>query len=326
MPLAYDPEFYKTAAPGLQALAAAPKATTPHDVPAVRAHLEAMIEPAAAAAPALPEIEESVFQVPSYDGYLVSVHKVALKPTNPYTIPEAGPAIVHAHGGGTIYGSAGKWTRIHHPMVKATGVPIYTVEYRLAPENPFPAGVEDVYAVLKWIHEQGERIGVDSARLAVAGESAGGNLAAAVAIMARDRGLSPSVKKQLLYYPALDDRNVVPDEELEGFVAPWNYVHSVTAWGAYLGKENVGKDDVSPYASPARVKNFEGLPAAYIDVGGLDIFRDECAAYAKGLREAGVAVEFHLYEGLTHVFEIFGFGTEPVMRALVNRLAAVQGI
>ncbi|KAL6236513.1 alpha/beta hydrolase fold-domain-containing protein [Aspergillus navahoensis] len=102
-----------------------------------------------------------------------------------------------------------------HKLVKETGVPVYTIEYRLAPEHPFPAGVEEVYAALKWVHEQGENIGVDPSRIAIKGESAGGNLAAAAALIARDRSLSPPLAKQILSYPMLDDRTALSDDMLD---------------------------------------------------------------------------------------------------------------
>ncbi|KAL4985512.1 Alpha/Beta hydrolase protein [Aspergillus falconensis] len=334
MPLAYNPEFHAAIAPFLSARASAPKPAV-HDIPALRAILARSLEVPAAAAPALPEIEETHFSIPSYDGYVVDVYRVARKPSvssgtgnDAELEAKPGPAIIHAHGGGLIFGSAKQLTRLdHHQLVKETGVPVYTVEYRLAPEHPFPAGVEDVYAALKWVHEQGEEIGVDRARIAIKGESAGGNLAAAVALMARDRSLSPPLAKQILIYPMLDDRNTLSDEVLDAHrdMRIWSYGNNLTAWAAYLGgQEKVGRDGVDVYAAPAREIMFEGLPPAYIDVGCLDIFRDESVKYAAGLAAADIDVEFHLYAGVTHLFDRVAPGITISKKAWANRVAAIM--
>ncbi|RDW68825.1 uncharacterized protein DSM5745_08585 [Aspergillus mulundensis] len=238
MPLTYDAEFRTAAAPLLSARASAPRPAA-HDIPALRTILSASLEVPASAAPSHPAIEETHFTVPSYDGHMVSIYPVALK-SSPNTQTTPGPAIIHAHGGGLVFGSAAQLTRLHqHPIVAETGVPMYTVEYRLAPGHPYLAAVEDVYAALKWVHEQGEKIGVDRGRTGVMGESAGGNLAAAVALMARDRGLSPPLRKQILIYPMLDDKTTLEDDvhDSHGDMRIWSFSNNLTAWSAYLGKE-----------------------------------------------------------------------------------------
>ncbi|KAL4902109.1 Alpha/Beta hydrolase protein [Aspergillus multicolor] len=325
MPLTYDPEFLSAVGPLLSARAAAAK-PAPHDIPALRTILAAALEVPAAAAPAHPDIEETHFSGPSYDGHMVDIYRVARKPLS-NTEPAIGPAIVHAHGGGLIFGSAKQLTRLHHHAIVAeTDVPVYTVEYRLAPEHVFPAGVEDVYAALKWVQEQGEAIGVDCARIGIQGESAGGNLAAAVALMARDRGLSPPLAKQILVYPMLYDRTVLEDDEKDphGSMRIWSFTNNLTGWSAYLGgRENVGLATTSKYAVPAREIDLRGLPSTYIDVGGLDIFRDENVKYAVGLAAADVDVEFHLYPGIPHLWDGVAPGIEVSKRALANRKAAI---
>ncbi|KAI9371589.1 Alpha/Beta hydrolase protein [Aspergillus egyptiacus] len=314
MPLELYPELSKAV---LAAMVSAPK-PAPHDIEGLRAQLAAIASPMSTV-PGLPTIEETLYEVPSYDGHRVSVYRVARKGDNKPSPP--GPAIIHAHGGGFIYGAASQWKTLYHQTVQATGVPIYLVDYRLAPEHPFPAAVEDVYAVLKWLHEHAEEVCVDTARIATMGESAGGAIAAAVALMARDRGLSPPLAKQILIYPALDDRNTVANPALLPF-ATWNYDNNLTAWKAYLG-ENAGKETVSPYAAPARATRFDGLPTTYIEVGGLDIFRDESIAYAAKIAAADTSVELHVYPGLPHIFETLALGTAVMGRVSANRVAAM---
>jgi hypothetical protein len=163
----------------------------------------------------------------------------------------------------------------------------------VAPEYPGAIPVEDCYAGLRWLADHAERLGVDPKRLAVMGDSGGGGLAAGLAILARDRGIS--LARQILIYPMLDDRNVTPDPELEP-TAMWTYADNVTAWDAVLGEER-GADSVSASIAAARIADAAGLPPAYLEVGELDIFRDECLAYAQLLLQAGVSTEFHLHRG-----------------------------
>jgi acetyl esterase/lipase len=189
------------------------------------------------------------------------------------------------------------------------------VDYRLAPEHPHPVPVEDAYLGLRWLHEHAAELGVDPARIAVMGDSAGGGLAAAVALLARDRH-GPALARQILVFPMLDDRTA-PDPELAPF-ATWGYEDNLTAWTALLG-EQVGGPGVSPYAAPARAADLAGLPPAYVEVGQLDVFRDEDLAYAQRLSAAGVDVEFHLHPGAPHEFDTYGWDTAVARRALADR-------
>jgi acetyl esterase/lipase len=148
------------------------------------------------------------------------------------------------------------------------------VEYRLAPEHRYPTPVEDCYSGLQWLAGHADELDVDPERIAVMGDSAGGGLAAAVALMSRDRG-GPTLAHQILIYPMLDDRNTSPDPEIVPF-AVWSYDDNITGWGALLG-EAVGGASVSPYAAPARAIDLSGLPSCYLKVGQLDIFRDDIA-------------------------------------------------
>ncbi len=210
---------------------------------------------------------------------------------------DSGPAAVYFHGGGMISGSVELCDGPLSRYVSKSGVAMLAVEYRLSPEHPYPAPVEDCYAGLLWLAEHAAELEIDLARIAVMGDSAGGGLAAAVALLSRDRK-GPAIARQILVFPMLDDRNMMPDPEIAPF-AVWSYDDNITGWGALLG-DAVGSVEVSPYAAPARATDLSDLPPCYIEVGQLDIFRDEDITYADRLSRAGVNVEFHLRPGVPH--------------------------
>lgn len=235
-----------------------------------------------------------------------------------------GSAALFLHGGGMIYGleHIGMMCDLAvRGYVAASGVPMLVVDYRIAPEHPHPTPVEDCYTALRWLADNTTTLGVDPARLAVMGESAGGGLAAGVCLMARDRG-GPAVAAQLLICPMLDDRTSTPDPALLPFLT-WTYDDNITGWGALLGGM-AGGDDVSPYAAPARATDLAGLPDTYVDVGDLDIFRDEDITYARRLSAAGVPTELHVYPGCPHSFDGLAPGTDVVARALDNRVRRLR--
>jgi acetyl esterase/lipase len=173
------------------------------------------------------------------------------------------------------------------------------VDYRLAPEHPFPAGVEDCYAALEWVAAHASLLRIDPSKIVVGGSSAGGNLAAAVSLMARDRG-GPGVAFQMLFYPVLDDRCDTPSMVSSHDTYIWTYQNSLDMWNHYIGKD---RSSVSPYASPARSMYLDGLPPAYISTCEHDPLRDEAIMYAMKLMEAGVPVELHNYPGTVHGFD-----------------------
>ena len=191
----------------------------------------------------------------------------------PPTPDHPGPAVVHVHGGGMIAGTVEQFGPASALFASLTGVPMLAVEYRLAPEHPHPTPAEDVYAGLLWLHEHAKELGVDPARIAIMGESAGGGITAGVALMARDRGLEPKLAFQIMLFPMLDDRSVVPHPLYEHFFF-WNTTDNITGWSALLGHDvssaEAASKEVSPYAAPARATDLSGLPRAYIDVGTLD--------------------------------------------------------
>jgi acetyl esterase/lipase len=212
------------------------------------------------------------------------------------------PALLHVHGGGMVMGRPEMRHVSLLAIARDLGCVIASVDYRLAPETPFPGALEDCYAVLRWLHDEAGRLGVDPARIAVAGESAGGGLAASLAILARDRG-EVGVIMQMLTYPMLDDRTGAgaPACAFAGeFV--WGPDANRFAWSALLGHEP-GADLTPPLAAPARCERLEGLPPAFIAVGALDLFRDECLEYARRLTRAGAPTELHLYPGAFHGFD-----------------------
>lgn len=213
------------------------------------------------------------------------------------------PALLHVHGGGMIIGSAA--TMQHGPagVAAALGVPVASVEYRLAPEHPFPAPQEDCYAALEWLVEQAAALGVDPARIGIMGESAGGGLAAAVALMARDRD-GPSLAAQVLTYPMLDHRTGGADCAYGNagtgeFV--WTRTSNQFGWSALRG--DYAADDVRKgWFSPVLAERLGGLPPTWIGVGSLDLFLDENLAYARRLIDAQVPTELHVYPGGIHAF------------------------
>ncbi len=231
-----------------------------------------------------------------------------------------GSAILYIHGGGMVLGSMDLYDKVPATYVAESGVPMLSVDYRLAPEHPHPVPVEDCFGALTWLHEHAAEYGIDPARIAVMGDSAGGGLAAATAIVARDRGLP--LAKQILIYPMLDDRNVVPDPELVPF-AMWSYDGNITGWGALLGDQR-GAADVPPSAAPARETNFAGLAPAYIEVGELDIFRDEDIEYAQRLGRVGVSAELHVHTGVPHGFDAIAAGSSLGQRSRADRIRIIQ--
>jgi acetyl esterase/lipase len=234
----------------------------------------------------------------------------------------AGPAVLYVHGGGMILGNVDLYDNVVAAYVSATGVPMLSVDYRLAPEYPHPAPVEDCFAGLEWLIDHAAELGVDPGRIAVMGDSAGGGLAAGVALLARDRGRP--LARQVLVYPMLDDRNLTPDPALVPF-AVWSYDNNVTGWTALLG-DAAGGPDVPPSAAPSRAVDLAGMAPAYIEVGELDIFRDEDVEYARRLAAAGVSVELHVHTGAPHGFERLAPASGVATRAMADRLRVLSSL
>jgi acetyl esterase len=207
------------------------------------------------------------------------------------------PGIVYIHGGGFVVGSIELEHMQASAAARGVGAVVVSVEYRLAPEHPYPAAIHDCYAVLTWLHDETAALGVDPARIAVAGNSAGGGLAAGLALFARDRG-GPPICFQYLGIPELDDRLETPSMQRFVDTPMWTRAQAERSWDRYLGPRRNG--DVPPYAAPARAEDLAGLPRAYVSTMENDPLRDEGITYAMRMLQAGVSVELHSFPGTWH--------------------------
>jgi len=205
--------------------------------------------------------------------------------------------VFEIHGGGFMTGSIDMMDAWCQNVVGELGAVVVSVEYRLAPEHPFPAGLEDCYAALCWTAASADELGFDRDRLVIAGQSAGGGLAAATALLARDRG-GPKLCFQLLEIPELDDRLETPSMKAFDDTPLWNRPNAVWSWRHYLGPDHTG--EVSPYAAPARAADLSGLPPAYVSTMEFDPLRDEGIEFGLRLLQAGVSVELHSFPGTFH--------------------------
>jgi acetyl esterase/lipase len=315
MPYALDPELV----PVMAALAAHAADAVPvrrGDWKALRetgnkgqAALAALVPPASG-------VSITSYTATAKDGTPIELRWYTAEGTDP------GPAVVYAHGGGMVLGSLDLYDEVLSWYAAQTCVPFLSVGYRLAPEVTGPTLAEDVFSGLAWLHDQASEMGVDPARIAVMGDSGGGAPAAGAAILARDRGIP--LARQILLYPMLDDRNQVPDQARLQFLT-WTYDNNYTAWQAVLG-DSLGTPGVSPVAAPARLADFSGLAAAYIDVGDLDIFRDEAISYAQHLARAGVPIELHVYPAVPHGWERFAPGSAVAIRAMTDRTRVISAL
>jgi acetyl esterase/lipase len=234
------------------------------------------------------------------------------------------PGFLWIHGGGYVLGVPEGDDLLCQRFVKEANCVVVSVDYRLAPETPYPGPIEDCYAALKWFSENAGELGVDASRIGAGGASAGGGLTAALSLLARDRK-GPELCFQMPLYPMIDDRNNTPSsiEINEGMV--WNHQLNELGWSMYLNGAN-GSKDVSPYAAPARATDYSGLPYTYTCVGQLDPFRDETLTYVTKLAQAGVDVEFHLYPGCYHGFEGLNPEATVAKRALAEYVGAVKQV
>lgn len=321
MSLSFDPEYLAAANGFFSGPNRSPKPAL-HDISSRRAVMSSL-EPLLLSRPIPPDVTVTKHTHTLPDGHNPLV--VAISKNQPNTSDsESTSAILHAHGGGLIGGSTAH-TRHVMAIVSRTGVPFFSVEYRLAPESSC-AG-EDVYASLLWLRLHAAEFNIDIARIGVMGQSAGGALAASVALMARDRGLEPALAKQILIYPMLDDRNSVVKPALAAFPG-YDHEDNITFWSAYIGREKAGNADVdvSCHFVPARAESLAGLPSTYIDAAGLDWLADDALAYTARLMKEGVDVEFHLFPRLPHGFDVATPKIEVTKQAETMRDKAILGI
>jgi acetyl esterase/lipase len=314
MSFTFDPEI----AAALAAMADAGFISPPvGDIAGRRAMWEPIIGAASTAQPIPADVTTSEHHATADDGAQIKMRWYAKDGATP------GPAVLFFHGGGYIFGHIDLFDGPVSRYVSASAVPFLSVEYRRAPEHPFPTPLEDAYAALRWLHDHAAELGVDPNRIGVMGDSAGGGMAAALTILARERG-GPKIARQILLMPMLDDRTRTPDPHIAPF-ALWSYDDSATAWPALLG-DAAGGPDVPPTAAPARLDDATDLPPAYIEVGQIDVFRDEDMAYATKLSRAGVPVEFHLHPGAPHEFDSIASDADVARRAIADRVRVLKSI
>jgi len=211
------------------------------------------------------------------------------------------PCFYWMHGGGLMGGSPEQDDIQMKQIVVETGATVVSVDYRLAPEHPFPTPLNDCYNGLMWVVNHRARLGIDLNRIALGGASAGGGLAAALAIMIKRKGELKLVH-QSLTYPMLDDRNLTNSSFQITNLGLWDRSYNLFGWEAYLGSKH-GRTYVPEFGAASRENNLSGLPPAFISVGSLDLFRDEDLEYALHLMEAGVSTEIHFYAGAVHGFD-----------------------
>ncbi|KAI0165121.1 hypothetical protein GGR52DRAFT_585075 [Hypoxylon sp. FL1284] len=303
--LQYDPEYAQWRQP-LGTKTRVPPCATPL---AFRRFNDTFMRAVWAQLPPQPDIIRTRHTCTSYDGAEVAVVRFATAAQMNAATPQ--PAVLYLHGGAFVAVGVDIFAPRLALLAAESGVQVFAADYRLAPEHAAPTPAEDCYAALAWLADRdgAAALRVDPARLALMGDSAGAALAAGAALMARDRALRPPVGRLILAYPMLDDRAAAA-------LAPSPLEHFATiplpiitmCWAAYLGADKAGRPDadVSAYAAPGRAEDLRGLPSTYVDVGGLDLFRDECTEFAARLAAADVQVEFHIFPGLPHGFEAAG--------------------
>jgi acetyl esterase/lipase len=268
------------------------------DIPAARAAGEQMMAAMKGQLPVIEGVTAEDRNVPGPD----NGPDVALRIYRPDNRTDHLPAILWIHGGGYILGNIENDDFSARQMSLLAECIIVSVEYRLAPENPYPAPLEDCYAALKWLAKNADELGADPERIAIGGGSAGGGLAAGLALMSRDLG-EVDVMFQFLIYPMIDDRNIIPASNTLPDTIFWTRESNRIGWRAYLGCEP-GGDGISCYAAASRATDLTGLPPAYIAVGEIDLFAQEDIEYARRLIEAGVCTELHVYPGGCHGFDM----------------------
>lgn len=293
MPLTLDPEVAAVLAAAMAAAPAEMPVTPRGDALALRQLADMTLSLVDGGEPDSPDVSSEDHQVEVADGSSILARWYTKAGSHP------GSAVVYLHGGGMVGGSVELYDRIVSKYVQETGVPFLSVDYRLSPEFPGTTLVDDSHSALSWLVQRAEEFGIDPNRIAVMGDSGGGGVAAGVGIAARAAGTP--LAKQILIYPMLDDRNLEPDPHIAPF-ASWTYDNNYTGWNALLG-DDLGTDRVSPLAAPSRLTDFAGLAPAFIDVGELDIFRDEGILYALDLTRAGVSCELHVRAGSLHGFD-----------------------
>ncbi|CAK7236983.1 hypothetical protein SBRCBS47491_009822 [Sporothrix bragantina] len=351
--MAFAADYFKAIEPMVKAAEGQPPAPAPKNVIELSAALNEMMRGMYGGTPAQPEIVQTKFDVAVPGGTKVAVTRFA---TKEQMAAKGQPAAIYLHAGGMVCGSV----EIMAPSIAAEsaamGVQYFAVDYTKSPAVTAPVALEEAYAVLVHLSQNAAALGLDNKRLAVAGASAGGGMAAGVGLMARDRGFSPPIAKLVMIYPMLDDRtvqahppkgarhagaNTKDDDWAVRPLLTWNCEQNALAWAAYLGLGNPAKDDAltcaanlakasapgtgtgAAYAIPARATSLAGLPSTYIDCGGLDLFLEEDTQFAARLAHDNVPFDFHIFHGVPHGFE-FAAETNAAQTAVAQRKHALN--
>lgn len=321
--LKYNPEY----ATAMQAFLS--KVEMPAELPKVgdilsrRQNIDKLMCDILSLLPPISDVEQDLIaNVKSYDGFEVPLYRFTKIGA---AVSGSEPAIVYTHGGGYFCLSVEIYRPLLQTYVSTTGVTLYAMDYRLPPEHPFPAPVEDCFTGLTYIFDNAAQLGVDPTRIILMGDSAGGGLCAGTAVLARDRGLD--VAKQIVIHGNLDDRNVVPGSmpDLKA-VATWGMEDNITGWDAYLGSGHESRNDVPAAAAASRLEDLTGIAPLYLDVPALDILRDEGIQYAGRVANAGIPVELHVYPGVPHRFELFAPETAMAKMVMQNRVRAILSV
>jgi len=248
--------------------------------------------------------------------------KIRLRIYKPKFSSAPTPVLIWLHGGGYVIGNPEQDDGSCAQFVRELGITVVSVDYRVAPKDPFPAGLDDVYAALKWMVSNSKELSIDAKRIAIGGASAGGGLAAALVQLTHDRQEIKLIF-QLLTYPMLDDRTVLRANIDDSNNVTWNQKSNRFGWESYLGMK-CGAEDVPVYAVPARRVDLSGLPKAWIGVGTLDIFHDEDAAYAERLKACGIECEIDIVTGAFHGFDVFDPQLPIVQDFRKSQIAALK--
>ena len=261
-----------------------------------------------------PGVSRTQYEAHRADGSLLGLRWYA--PPGVYS----GGAAVFLHGGGMIANDVDSYDAVVAQYVAYSGTPLLSVEYRLAPAHPFPAGLNDAVTAIRWLKHHHKKLGINPGRVGVMGDSGGGGIAAGAALYCRDIGVELAL--QILLYPMLDDRTRDADPVLQPFLE-WTPEHNALAWDAVLGQAPA---DVSPYAAASRADDLSGLPRTYIDTGELDLFRAEILSYAARLTAAGVSTELHLHAGVPHAFEFIAPDIPVATRMFADRYRILSSL